>query len=109
MSRSVITTGGLHSSLCQAMTWHDFTRQGHEPPGFRHKKSSIDRILALRALIERLRDFRSGLSAAYVDLDKAFDSVNRDVLWRILALRGIPPKLVNMIYVLDYDTECWEV
>ena len=75
----------------------------------RLKSRTVDNILAFRVLIERLRDFRSGLSAAYVDLDKAFDSVNRDVLWRILALRGIPPKLVNMIYVLDYDTECWEV
>ena len=34
------------------------------------------RILALRVLTERLRDFRIGLLAAYVDLRKAFDSVN---------------------------------
>ena len=58
---------------------------------------TVDRILALRVLTERLRDFRIGLLTAYVDLRKAFDSVNRDVLWRILALRGIPPKLVNLI------------
>ena len=41
----------------------------------------------------------------YVDLRKAFDSVNRDVLWRILALRGIPPKLVNLISSLYSGTE----
>ena len=46
-------------------------------------------------MTERLSD-RIGVLAAHVDLRKAFDSVNRDVLWRILALRGIPPKLVNL-------------
>ena len=35
-----------------------------------------------------------GCLAAYVDLRKSFDSVNRDVLRRILALTGIPPKIV---------------
>ena len=55
---------------------------------FTPKKSTVDRILALRVVTERLRDFRIGLMAAYVDLRKAYDSVNRDVLWRILALRG---------------------
>ena len=69
------------------------------------KKSTVDRILALRVLFERLRDFRIGLLAAYVDLRDAFDSVNRDVLWSILALRGISPNLVNMISALYSGTE----
>ena len=50
-------------------------------------------------LTERLCDFRTGLMAAHVDLRKAFDSVNRGVLWRILDFREIPPKLVNLISV----------
>ena len=36
----------------------------------------------------------------YVDLRKAFDSVNRDVLRKILALRRILPKVDNIIYGL---------
>ena len=54
--------------------------QRHEQSGFTPKKSTVDRTLALRVLPEHLRDFRIGLLAAYVDLRKAFDSVNRDVL-----------------------------
>ena len=38
----------------------------------------------------------AGLLAADVDLCKAFDSVNRDALWRTLGLRGVPPKLINL-------------
>ena len=52
------------------------THQRHEQSGFTPEKSTVDRILALRVLTERLRDFRIGLLAAYVDLRKAFDSVN---------------------------------
>ena len=46
-----------------------------------------------------------GLFAAYVDLCKAFDSVNRDALWRILGLGGVPPKLIDLISELHSGTE----
>ena len=72
----------------------------HQPPeqsGFTPKRSTIDRILALRVLNECRREFRQGLLAADVDLCKAFHSVNWDALCRILGLRGVPPKLVNLM------------
>ena len=46
-----------------------------------------------------------GLLAAYVELCKAFDSVNWDALWRILGLRGVPPKLINLMSELYSGTE----
>ncbi len=33
----------------------------------------------------------------FVDFDSAFDSVDRDSLWRIMAADGIPPKLLRLI------------
>ena len=42
-------------------------------------------------------EFWQGLLAAYVDLYKAFDSVNRDALWMIRGLHGVPPKLIDLI------------
>ena len=65
----------------------------------------IDRILALRVLAERRQEFRQGLLAAYVDLCKALDTVNRDALWRILGLRGVPPKLIDLMSELYCGTE----
>ena len=32
--------------------------------------------------------------------------MNRDALWRILGLRGVPPKLINLISELYSGTEC---
>ena len=65
----------------------------------------IDRILALRVLTEHSREFRQGLLVTSVHLCKAFDSVNRDAFWRILGLRGVPPKLINLMSELYSGTE----
>ena len=62
--------------------------------GFTLKRSTIDLILALQVLTECRQEFRQGLLAASVVLCKAFDSMNRDALWRILGLRGVPTKLI---------------
>ena len=50
-------------------------------------------------------EFWQGLLAAYVDLCKVFDSVNRDALWRILGLSGVPPKLIDVMSELHSGTE----
>jgi sorting nexin-29 len=78
--------------------------QRPEQSGFTPKKSTIDRILALRVLIERRLEFRQRLLAAYVDLKKAFDSVHRESLWEILRIRGIPAKIIDLISALYSNT-----
>ena len=50
-------------------------------------------------------EFWQGLLAAYVDLCKVFDSLNRDALWRILGFRGVPPKLIDLMSELYSGTE----
>ena len=75
---------------------HLLEHQHPEQSGFTPKKSMIDCILALQVLTKCRQEFRQGLLAVYVDLCKAFDSVNRNVLWRILSLCGVPPKLIDL-------------
>ena len=84
---------------------HLLDHQHLEQSGFTPKRSTIDRILALRVLTKRKREFRHGLLAAYVDLCEAFHSVNWDALWRILGLRGVPPKRINLMSELYCRTE----
>ena len=85
---------------------HHLLEQQHpEQSGFTAKTSTIDRILALLILTEHRREFQQELLAAYVNLCKAFDSVNRDALWRILGLLGLPPKLINLMSELHSGTE----
>ncbi len=60
---------------------HLLEHQRPEQSGFTPTRSTIDRILALRFLTKRSREFLQGLLAAHVDLCKAFHSVNRVSLW----------------------------
>ena len=36
----------------------------------------------------------------FIDFKKAFDSINRDTMWKILRYYGIPEKIVNIIKCL---------
>ena len=84
---------------------HLLEHQHSEQSGFIPMRSMIDRILALQVLTERRREFQQGLLTFYVDLWKAFDSVNWDALWRIRSLHGVPLKLINLMSELYSGTE----
>ena len=84
---------------------HLLKLQRPEQSGFTPKKSTTDRILALRVLVERRREFRQRMLAAYVDLKKAFDSVHREALWDLLRLRGIPTGILDLVIGLYSGTE----
>ncbi|XP_070000241.1 uncharacterized protein [Penaeus vannamei] len=79
--------------------------QRPEHSGFTPGKSTIDRILALRVIVERRRQFGLGLLAAYIDLKKTFDTVHRESLWEILRLRGIPTRIIGLIASLHTGIE----
>ena len=42
----------------------------------------------------------------FVDFEKAFDSVHRDSLWRIMRVYGIPDKLIGLVKVLYNGFTC---
>ena len=58
---------------------------------FRSNKGTVDMIFVLRQIQEKCREQNMGLYAAFVDLTKAFDTVSREGLWKILARLGCPP------------------
>ena len=81
--------------LLRRIRHHLLRHQRPEQSGFTPGKSTVDRILALRVIVERRREFGRGLLAAYIDLKKAFDIVHRESLWEILRLRGIPTRILD--------------
>ena len=54
-------------------------------------------IFLLRQLQEKCREQQKPLYIAFVDLTKAFDTVSRSGLYKILAKIGCPPKLLELI------------
>ena len=68
-----------------------------EQAGFRKGRGTTEQIFILRNIIEQSIEWNNGLYCIFVDFEKAFDSVNRTVLWNILKSYGIPEKFINLI------------
>ena len=54
-------------------------------------------IFVLGQIEEKFREQNMGPYAAFVDLTKAFDTVSRNGLWKILARLGCPPKFLTIL------------
>ena len=62
--------------------------------GFRRGCSTIDMIFVARQLQEKCCEQLQDLYMAFVDQTKAFDTVNRDLLWNILCKFGCLPTFI---------------
>lgn len=71
--------------------------------GFRAGHSTVDQMLVLRTLIESARAAREPLFACFVDFQKAYDSVPRDLLWRKLQRLGVTGWCLQAIQALYAD------
>nr|VZI05050.1 unnamed protein product [Spirometra erinaceieuropaei] len=58
--------------------------------GFRRHRGTTDMIVAARQLQEKCQEMRTHLYSTFVDLTKAFDTVNREGLWKIMQKFGCP-------------------
>ena len=62
-------------------------------------------VFVLRQIQEKIREQNKGLYISFVDLTKAFDTVNRKALWKILRRLGCPPKFLSLIVQLHEDQQ----
>ena len=55
-----------------------------EQTGFRKNRSTVEQIFILRNIMEQVNDWQATLYTHFIDFEKAFDSVHREGLWRIM-------------------------
>ncbi|VDO82439.1 unnamed protein product [Schistosoma margrebowiei] len=60
-------------------------------------RSCTDQIATLRIIVEQSIEWNSSLYINFIDYEKAFDSVDRRTLWKLLRHYGVPEKIVNII------------
>ncbi|VDP08500.1 unnamed protein product [Schistosoma mattheei] len=65
--------------------------------GFRRGRSCTDRIATLRIIVEQSIEWNSSLYINFIDYEKAYDSVDRRTLWKLLRHYRVPEKIVNVI------------
>ena len=68
-----------------------------EQCGFHPHRSTTDMMFAVQRLQELRRKARVPLFLCFIDLQKAYDSVDRTLLWQVLARFGTPPQMMEVI------------
>ena len=64
---------------------------------FRKDRRTIDIIFTARQFQEKCQEQNVDLYMTFVDLTKAFDTVSREGLWKIMAKFGCPAKFIAMV------------
>ncbi|BHF82989.1 hypothetical protein SprV_0802613000 [Sparganum proliferum] len=57
----------------------------------------LPKIHAVSVVIEKCQEMRTHLYSTFVDLTKAFDTVNREGLWKIMQKFGCPERFIQMV------------
>jgi hypothetical protein len=76
-----------------------------EQCGFRPQRGLVDAAFTLREAMAQCRQHALPLCLAFVDLRKAFDSVDRHTLWQVLRIYGLHPTLIRLIADLHTGTQ----
>jgi len=87
----------LSSMMANRFNVH-ITKVGlQEQAGFMSNRGCVDATAALKITLQNITATGQEAYVLFVDIVKAFDSVNREMLWAILAKYGIPPATVATI------------
>ena len=73
------------------------TSIGEEQFGFMPGRSTTDAVFALRQILEKHRERRRGMHVIFIDLEKAYDRVPRQEVWRCMREKGVPEKYVRLV------------
>ena len=68
-----------------------------EQCGFRPNRSITDMMFVVRRLQEIGRKAGVSLFMCFIDLQKAYDTVDRTLLWKVLTRIGVPPQMIAVI------------
>ena len=60
----------------------------------------------MRIIIEQSLEYQTPLYSVFVDFQKAFDSVDREVIWKLMHHYGFSPKYITIIQQLYENTTC---
>lgn len=108
---SLLSIPGKVYARCLLFHLQDWIDQhrilGLEQIGFRKGRSTLDHAIVLLHLAHKYSvSFKSKLFVAFLDLKAAFDSVDRNLLWKKLLHMGIDKELLCLIQRLYTDTSC---
>ena len=72
--------------------------------GFMPGKSTMEPIFIVRQLMEKYRETKKSMYVVFVDLEKAYDKVPRELLWEVLERKGVSKVYIEVIKDMYKDS-----
>ena len=66
----------------------------------------IIQINTLRIILKQSVEWQAILCVTFIDFEKAFDSMKREIMWLMLQECGIPSKIIQIIKILYDGFKC---
>ena len=76
-----------------------------EQCGFRSGRGCVDQVFVMKQMSEKFVDKDKSLYVAYMDLEKVYDRVDREAMWRVLGMYGINGQLLKAVQSLHEKSE----
>ena len=93
----------LNSRLTKVVEDHDLL--GEIQAGFRKTRSASDNLFVLNTILSKAKELGQQVHKSFIDITKAYDTVNRPLLWRKMRKMGFSESFVNDIETL-YNDDC---
>ena len=77
-----------------------------EQGGFRSGRCTGDHISSLGYIIETRNKKKQDTYAAFIDFSKAYDRINRSLLWHKLSMLRVSNKMLTSIKSLYQNVQC---
>ncbi|MES8240489.1 hypothetical protein U6Z18_12215, partial [Cutibacterium acnes] len=58
---------------------------------------TIEAIFLLRRLMEKYREKKKDLHMVFIDLEKTYDRIPREIIWWVLDKKGVPSRYIDIV------------
>jgi hypothetical protein len=86
--------------------WIENHYNGNEQSGFTKGCSTVDHIFTIRQILEKCNMQQEDISLIFYDLEKAYDSVPRKLLWQALEKANVSQSVKQIIRNIYSNNKC---